>query len=68
MARDAVRSIFRLRTGSSVALSCKSSVRLVVAGVASESATISHPFSRALSTYESPTKPNAKSKPGDSGP
>lgn len=63
--REALRSIFRFFTGSSVNLSCKSSVQLVVAGVAIESLINSQLFSRALSIYESSIRPKAKSRPGD---
>ena len=62
--RDAFRSIFRSRAGSSVARSCRSLVMLVDAGVAMQSAITSHPFSTALSTYESPVSPKAKPSPG----
>lgn len=61
--RAALRSIFRLRTGSRVMRTCRSSVLLVEAGVAIESLSNSHPRSRALSTYESPVRPKAKSRP-----
>ena len=47
--RLALRSILRFFTGSSVMRSCKSSVRLVVAGVATLSAMSSQPRSAALS-------------------
>ena len=47
--RFATRSIFRLRTGSRVSLSCTSSVRLVVAGVATESLMSSQSLRLALS-------------------
>ena len=47
--RLAVRSIFRLRIGSRVMRICRSEVRLVVAGVATESFISSQPLSRARS-------------------
>ena len=47
--REALRSILKSRTGSRVILSCRSSVRLVVAGVATLSLERSHPLSRAFS-------------------
>ena len=46
--RVAVRSILRFFTGSSVMRSCRSSVLLVVAGVATLSLMSSHPLSRAF--------------------
>ena len=68
MVRLALRSILRSRIGSRVMRSWRSSVLFVVAGVATESALSSQPCSRALSIYSSPTKPNAKSRPGDMMP
>ena len=46
--REACKSIFKLRTGSSVMRSCRSSVLVVAAGVAIESLSSSHPMLRAL--------------------
>lgn len=43
--REALRSIFRSRTGSSTALSCSSLVLLILAGVATLSSLSSHPLS-----------------------
>ena len=62
--RDALRSIFRSRRGSSVARSCKSLVVFVVAGVAMLSAMSSQPLSAALSRKLSPVSPKAKPRPG----
>ena len=47
--REALRSIFRSRTGSSVAFSWKSSLAVLVDGVATDSFMMSHPLSLALS-------------------
>ena len=66
--RLALTSILRFFTGSSVMRSCRSSVRLLVAGVATLSFMSSQPRSAALLTYPSSTKPNAKSSPGDITP
>ena len=68
VARVACKSILKLSKGSSVALICKSSEALVVAGVATESLRNSHPRSLARSTYESPVSPKAKSSAGAKAP
>ena len=54
--------------GSKVALICRSSVLLVVAGVAIESFTTNQLLRNALSIYESSMAPKAKSRPGDITP
>ena len=66
--REALRSILRFLTGSSVVLICKSFILLVAAGVATLSLARSHPLSIALSIYESSIAPNAKSRPGERVP
>ena len=62
--REALRSIFRSRMGSSVARTCRSLVWLVEAGVAMVSAVSSHPLSTARCKKESPVIPKAKPNPG----
>ena len=51
-----------------MALICRSSVLLVVAGVAIESFTTNQLLRNALSIYESSMAPKAKSRPGDITP
>ena len=66
--REAFRSILKFFTGSTVMRNCRSSVLLVVAGVATFSFTSSQLFSRAFSMKSSPVRPKAKSSPGESRP
>ena len=61
--RDAFRSIFKSRSGSTVAFSCRSRVLLVDAGEAFSSPN-SHPLSCALFRKLSPVNPKAKPSPG----
>ena len=66
--RVAFKSIVKSRKGTIVARSCKSSVEVVLAGVAIESLMSSQLRLSALSTYASPMTPKAKSSPGESKP